>query len=360
MLLDDRDLEFDADTAKPRRPARAGKPGHPDDGDDGSARPATDPDGSGTGFDSKLSIRRVPESNSSVPEGADQGDAGDDARETPEQSIIGTDPDGMPLDITPGDVRPQGNRTISYSSGPLGLADAAFSGIRTNAPGEYQLDPGNTLEGFVAPYPGRTGPDTGVFGIGSAANVETGFDGVTVLRWGRWAGGIANITLTGGVDASRDLGAQSIHWVSGPATAPPVMPITGVANYSLIGNTSPTDNFGNVGVLGSATFQADFTNQTVMSMIVLDINNFNWAATGNGSIGAMAGLAPHLFQGIYNVVTITAPGAVFTGRGVFSGFFSQPGPGSDPAFPGGVGMTYSLQDQGATTAVSGAVVFGNP
>lgn len=360
VLLDDRDLDFGSDTAGPRPPARAGKPPPPDDTDDGSGGPPTDPDGSGTGFDSKLSIRRAPEAESAAPDSAQQGQGTDGTREPPEQGIIGTDPDGTPIDITPGDVRPQDNRTISYSTGPLGLPDEAFSGTQDNAPGEYQLGPGNELLGFVAPYPPTAAPDTGVFDIGSSSTVETGFDSVTVLRWGRWAGGSANITLTRGVDASQNLANQSIHWVSGPATAPPVMPIAGTANYVLIGGTSPTDNFGNIGVLGSATFQADFTRQTVMSTIDLNINNFNWMATGNGRIGAMAGLPPHLFQGMYTNVVITGAGGTFTGRGMFSGFFSQPGPASDPAFPGGVGMTYSLQDQGASTAVSGAVVFGNP
>ena len=361
VLLDARDLDFDSDTVKrPGAPPDDDKPRPPDDG---SSRPPSDPDGSGTGFNSKLSIRRAPDTSSATkPDSTNQGDDTDSSDEPPEQSIIGTDPDGTPIDITPGDVTPQGNRTMSYSTGLLGMNDAAFSGTQVNGPGEYQLDPGNNIVGYVAPYPGPIGPEPGTFDIGTSSNVETGFDSVTVLRWGRWAGGRANITLTGGVDASQDLGNQSIHWVSGPEeSAPPMMAVVGTANYSLIGNTSPTDNMGNVGVLGNAAFQADFTRQTVMSMIVLDINGFNWTANGNGSIGAMAGLPPHLFQGIYGVVTITdATGTVAGGRGMFSGFFSESGPSADPTFPGGVGLTYSLADQGATVSVSGGLVFGNP
>jgi hypothetical protein len=137
------------------------------------------------------------------------------------------------------------------------------------------------------------------------------------------------------------------------------MPVTGVANYSLIGNTSPTDNFGNTGVLGSATFRADFTNQLVDSTLVIDINSANWIATGQGTIGFIGNqpAAPHLFGGFYNSVIING---VTGGSGTFSGFFSDPGPTSDPAFPGAAGMTYSLQDGSDTTQVSGALVFGNP
>lgn len=351
VLLDDGDLGFDT--------ASGGKPMPPAD-DEGRSRPAGSPAGYATGFNGKLNIRRVPEADSGTPDSTDQGDGS----KPPEQSIIGTDPDGTPVDITPGDVQPQGNRTISYSTGPLGAVDTVYSGTQINMPGEYQLDINNNLLGFLGPYPGRAVDEPGAFGIGSAAILDSGFDSVTMMRWGRWAGGIANITLTGGVDASQDLGNQSIHWVSGPASvAVPTMPINGMANYSLIGGTSPTDNFGNVGVLGSATFSADFTNQTVTSTVVLDINNANWTAFGNGLIGALSdpALPAHLFSGFYQSVTITGlSGTSTTGSGVFSGFFSEPGPTSDPALPGGAGLTYSLEDPASATTVSGAAVFGNP
>jgi hypothetical protein len=364
VLLDDRDLDFEAgEVTRPEPPPDDDDTGRPPGDDDGgSAGPPTDPDGSGTGYNARFSIRRAPpESGSAQPGKADQDDGTGGSREPPEQSIIGTDPDGSPVDITPGEAPPDGNRTISYSSGPLGLPDAAFSGTQINSPGEYLLDAGNDVIGFVAPYPGATAPDTGVFAVGTAAIVESGFDSVTVLRWGRWSGGTASITLTGGVDASENLGNQSIHWVSGPVeTVPPTMPISGVANYSLIGSTSPTDSFGNTGVLGSATFQADFTRQVVVSTIMLDINSFNWTATGNGTIGAQAGLPAHLFQGVYGNVVITGAAGTLTGTGMFGGFFSEPGPTSNPSFPGGVGMTYALQDLGASMNVSGALVFGNP
>ena len=362
LLLDDQDLRFDPDGSEARVDDE--KPRPPDDDDpsrppdDGSAQPPTDPDGSGTGFNARFSIRRVPESSSAQPQSTDQGEG---SEATPEKPIIGTDPDGTPVDITPGDVQPPGNRTISYSTGPLGAIDSFFSGVQDNGPGEYQLDPGNNVLGFIGPYPGRALDEPATIDIGTSSLVESGFDSATVLRWGRWSGGIADITLMDGTDASQDLSNQSLHWISGPdSAAAPVMPITGTANYALIGNTSPTDNLGNVGILGNASFSADFIRQTVNSMVVLDIAGANWSATGNGTIGAMAGLPAHLFSGIYNNVAITGPGGTIIGTGIFSGFFSEPGPSSDPAFPGGVGMTYSLSDPQSGAAVSGALAFGNP
>jgi len=326
--------------------------------DDNDLRFDGDADGSKTGFDAKLGTRRSPESGVTEP----QDDASEESTDpgAPKQPVIGTDPDGTPVDITGGDSPPPVNgRTISYSTGPLGRGSPLFSGTLGNEPAQTQLDVDNNLLGFTGPYPNASATDTAVFGIGTASNVETGFDSVTVLRWGRWAGGVAIGTLeSDGSDVSIDLGAQSLHWVSGPDLPPPVMPITGSASYTLVGATSPTDNLGNTGVLGSATFSADFTNQVVDSTLIIDIAGSNWSANGTGRIGTAASLPAHLFSGSY-IVDIT--GAVTgIGNGVFTGFFSEPGTTSDPAYPGGAGLTYSLQDGQGTVTVSGAAVFGDP
>jgi hypothetical protein len=318
------------------------------------------PDGAAPlGFDAALGTRRAPDapdSSTADPDSTDQDD--DTSRDIPAQSIQGIDRDGNPVDLTPGDVPGPQNRTIGFSTGPLGPVDTIWSNATDNLPGEYQVDGNNNVTGFTGGYPSRTGVNAATFDIGSSANVDTGFDSMTVLRWGRWSGGTASITLSDGTDASQDLGAQSIHWISSPDwAAPPIMPITGTASYTLIGSTSPTDNFGNTGVLGSATFDADFTNMRVDSTLSIDINGFNWTAAGQGDIGAQALQPAHMFLGNYSAVTING---VSGGSGVFSGFFSEPGPTSDPTYPGGVGLTYSLQDMGGTTTVSGAAAFGNP
>ena len=320
-------------------------------------------DASPTGFDAELGTRRAPDSSApdagSVPDSSDPND--DTGREPPAQPIRGIDRNGEEVDLTPGDTPDPQGRTLSYSTGPISAGDVAWSFTVDNLPGEYQLDVNGDLAGFAGGYPLRGAADPATWDIGSSTNVDTGSNSMTVLRWGRWAGGTASITLSDGSDASQDLGTQSIHWVSSPEwAAAPVMPIAGNASYTLIGSTSPTDNFGNTGVLGAATFDADFTNMLVDSTLLIDINGASWSAAGQGSIGAAAQLPAHLFQGIYNNVTITDPTGTSIGSGNFSGFFSQPGASSDPSFPGGVGLTFSLQDQGGTTTVSGAAAFGNP
>ncbi len=328
VLIDDNDLRFDANGT----PVRAG-------------------------FDDKLGLRRNPASGAPDSQETDPKDSANP--ETPRQPVIGIDPDGTPIDITPGESpRATAGRTISYSTGPLGAIGTAFSGMQVNDPASLQLDGGNNLEGFIGPYPGRVASEPAAWNIGTSTNTDTGFDTMTVLRWGRWSGGVASGTLlSDGSDVSQDLGSQSLHWISSAAEAPPVMPITGTASYSLIGATSPTDNRGNTGVLGSATFLADFTNLAVSSTLVIDIGGVTWSASGNGDMGMEIGLPAHLFEGFYNAVVV---GGATGGSGTFSGFFSEPGDTSDPAIPAGVGMTYSLQDPQSGTTVSGAAAFGNP
>ena len=90
---------------------------------------------------------------------------------------------------------------------------------------------------------------------------------------------------------------------------------------------------------------------------MIDIAGIQWTAAGTGGIGTAVMLPGHMFSGFYSAVSM---GAASGGTGQFSGFFSQPGPTSDPRFPGGVGLTYSLQDMLGTISVSGAAVFGDP
>lgn len=331
VLIDDDELRFD------------------DDGNPATA--PTDDAGRTDGFDLKLGTRREPPD--SAPDSSRPGSS--DSGEAPALQVIGIDADGTPVDITPGSApdptRPQ---QISFSTGPLNRTSQTWSATQQNDPGQYQLDTGDNLTGFQNAYPQSPGAAT--FDIGTSNNLDTGFDDVTLMRWGRWSGGVADITLADGSDASIDLAAQSIHWIAGPEGAAPTMPVTGTATYTLVGNTNPTDNLGNVGTLGSATFLADFTNFSVDSTLDITINGSNWIATGTGNIGSAAQLPAHLFNGNYSVVVDGIGG----GAGIFSGFFSTPGTTSDPTFPGGAGLTYALQDAPGTTIVSGAAGFGNP
>lgn len=341
VLLDDNDFRLDVNS-KPER---------------GSEQPGT------TGFNATIGTRRAPDSSAPGQDGSDSkpGNDGSDSSDAPQQPTIGTDPDGNPIDLTPGATPPpqRSQSTIAYGGGPLGFAPIPFTGSGDNEAAQVPTDANGDVLGFQTTFPTRSGAvENVVFDIGSAANVGTGSDAMTMMRWGRWDGGAASVTtLSNGSTTNIDLGAENIHWIRSAEGAPPVMPISGSASYTLLGSTAPTDNQNNVGVLGDANFQADFTSMIVNSTLNIDMNGSSWVASGSGNIGPQLGLPAHLFQGIYNNVDVDGIGG---GSGEFTGFFSDPGPSSDPTFPGGAGLSYSLTDAQGASTVSGAAAFGNP
>ena len=178
-----------------------------------------------------------------------------------------------------------------------------------------------------------------------ATNQNVGFDSISNIRWGRWAEGVATQTVDG-TSSDLDLTSESLHWVIVDANETiPTQVVTGTANYILVGNTDPTDNLGNVGVLGTASFAADFTNSTVTSSLQLGINGQNWNASGGtGSITST------LFNGLYGTVSVDGVSAGNSGTfgGAFGGFGAN-------GVPVGAGMTYQLTN--GSTTVSGAAVF---
>ena len=290
-------------------------------------------------------------------------------------SAAGQPPAGVGLSYTLLD--PQGllgtvNGVVALAQGagqppapPLGRRDVAFSILQlpvggltarvvVNAAADYTLDAGFNLTRFGGILP--LDPDAPAsYQINTSAVAESAANSAIVMRWGRWAGGDITITDAAGT-LTQSLAQQSLHWIeTGNTTGPPVMPTSGTATYTLVGATSPTDALGNVGVLGSATFSADFTAQTVDSALDLTIATNNWVVTGRGSIGAQAGVLPHQFGGAYNG-TINGTIAAF---GSYTGFFSQPG-GTQAGVPGGAGLVYTLTDGQGVFSATGVAVFRGP
>jgi hypothetical protein len=130
--------------------------------------------------------------------------------------------------------------------------------------------------------------------------------------------------------------------VLAPMSSNPDRVITGSAEYSLVGNTDPTDDLGNRGVLGSASLFADFTNSVVDSNIQLGIADEVWTASGQGSITS------NLFNGLYSTVTVNGSSGA---SGSFGGVFSD----STTGVPGAAGLSYQLNDSSRT--VSGVAIF---
>lgn len=264
----------------------------------------------------------TPGTGEAPPPPAEGGDAGRTG--TTSTDSVSSQPEGS-YELRPGQAGAYG-----FGLGPF-QGTPAFAGAGNN--GVY-TDSSGALIGFL-------GADTQrvvLYSLGSASNVNQGGDGATGLRWGRWSGGSASV---GGV--ALDLSNRSLHWIYAFAPSAPAIPVTGSASYTLVGHTNPTDNFGNVGFLGSATFSANFLGQTVSSTLDLGIADTVWQASGTGDI-----VAGGLFGGTYAVSVNDSSGSPLgTGSGGFAGFFT----GDANA----AGLSYSL-NEGSTT-VSGVAAF---
>ena len=248
----------------------------------------------------------------------------------PPQVVVVSSPTGDPVDITDGQpvFTPRG---LAFALSPTAV------GINT-ANETMLFDSEGNLTGFTD---NRASVNQAV-SLGTARNLNLGVDSDIGLKWGRWAQGIATTQGANATTATPvDLTERSLHWLVGPVNAPAQV-ITGTANYTLAGNTDPTNSTGQVGILGSATFAADFTNGTVASNVQLGIANEVWKATGTGAINA------NLFNGLYNTVTING---VAGGNGTFGGAFTNVVNGTAQ----GAGLTYQLVN-GASN-VAGVAIF---
>ncbi len=208
-----------------------------------------------------------------------------------------------------------------------------------------------SVEGFSAEFPGSGDAN---YAVGNAQVVNRGEDPDTGIRWGRWANGNADVTTDAGTEQLA-LQGSSVHWVAGGlGEAAPVVPTTGSASFDLVGNTNPTDNHGNVGVLGSADLSANFDAQTVDADVDLSIADSNWSAEADDV--ALDGNAA-TFEGDFDSVQVTdvsdpANPSTTDGSGNLAGFFT----GDENGDVDGAGMTYSLSDDVDTT-VSGSAAF---
>ncbi|MHB1013961.1 MAG: transferrin-binding protein-like solute binding protein [Desulfurivibrionaceae bacterium] len=195
--------------------------------------------------------------------------------------------------------------------------------------------------------------------LGTATPTNSGTDPVSGISWGRWQGGSIGITdRTTGTVSSASLGASSLHWIAGPTmTGPVALPTTGTYTYTLAGGTNPTDNLGNVGVLNSASLQADFAAQTVNVGVNVGINNALGATTliasgANIPIQQRTMFDAHTnYLPSVNLLTATCSGAGCAGaspQAKISGAFTGP-------TGAGAGMTYGFVN--GTNVVSGVAAF---
>lgn len=193
----------------------------------------------------------------------------------------------------------------------------------------------------------------------AAVQPDSGRDPVTGIAWGRYAGGAIAITdrISGSPAGTLNVTSQSFHLITVPVqSGPTVLPTSGTANYTLVGNTNPTDNLGHVGTLGSASLSADFTNQKVSAAVSATVLGNTWAASASN----MPILGGTGFTATKTTIGTTTPAPLtVTVNGIGTGTAGQ----IIGAFTGTTGqgamMGYSLNQGGfaAGTTVSGVAAF---
>ncbi|MBE0616140.1 MAG: FecR domain-containing protein [Burkholderiales bacterium] len=205
---------------------------------------------------------------------------------------------------------------------------------------------------------GATGPAS----IGTASLVESGFDPVTGLRWGRYGNGTIGVNdrITGASLGTVDASVQSLPFIiSNNQSGPTVLPTTGTFSYTFVGGTAPIDSKGNVGAAltaANASLSANFTSQTVDATLSnLVVGGNTWAASATGMP-----ISSNVFQaekklGATGGMTVTSSLGTNTAGRLVGGFTGQTG--------NGVGMAYSLNHGGnsfqnaAAVTVSGVAAF---
>jgi hypothetical protein len=245
----------------------------------------------------------------------------------------------------------QQRRDIAFS-----IANTRSPVTTSNAAAEY-VRSGFNLTRFRGVFAPRVGsvPLSGEFDIGDASTADAGFDLRGMLRWGRWAGGAGSVTTPpgSGNTALLNFSQQSLHYImSADSANAPLLPNTGSATYTWIGNTNPTDQQNQVGALNSATFAANFTNATVAASINATFTNSIWSGAGNGTISG----GTNLFSGNLNgTFTDTQFNFSLPASGSFNGFFTGP---QDPAgIPNGVGLSFEMTEQQTQSSVNGVAAF---
>lgn len=250
---------------------------------------------------------------------------------------------GESVPLTNGDITSSRQVVVSYGNES---SAGSISSVRSNPFSAATIN-NQDLQSFENNLISTS--TVGNYSKGSASSIDLGFDPTTGIAWGRWNSGSAQFQASGGSNTSIGLTNRSLHWIYSPDQVQNiVLPSTGSASYTLVGNTSPTDNLGNVGILGSATLDANFTNSTVNSAVAIGINNQVWngSATTGWNINNNGG-----FSGNFDAVNVNTGTSTLTGTGNAAGFFTNNADGA------GMGFTLEATTGDGPTSVTGSAVF---
>ena len=267
-----------------------------------------------------------------------------------------TPPPPNPTDATGNVGRdPLQLRDIVIAAGSPFLGQALPSLVTTDTAGNlrsYNLYPFTNTGGAIIP----------TIEGGTARDVQGVTVGSDVITLGRFEN--ASLGFGGGLTPI----PGSIHWVMAPSGYPTYLSdvLTGVAAYTLVAATSPTNQSNTVGSIGNAQLSANFTNRTMNFQATITIPSSGSNAGGTWSIGTVASGAPFSLNSFFgstsDYMTITRGGVSSTSNTNLTGSF-------EGSFVG-IGLTgailgYGISDRtdgnpGNWNFISGVAVFQGP
>ncbi len=146
---------------------------------------------------------------SSVLASADLGRANISSRSIDAKSLL-----GRPVDLIDPEL-PYASRITSAILVPVEGDDWLVS-ASTDLSDMQSFNPAGNLMQFNAPF----GTRAATYLSGNADLLDSGSNGRSGIRWGRWSGGSAMVSTVNGSEKI-DLQDQSLHWISGPTFEAP-------------------------------------------------------------------------------------------------------------------------------------------
>lgn len=262
--------------------------------------------------------------------------------ENAETEIVAETASGTPIDLSDGVITSSRMVVTSYAQDPA--TQAPFANVYAN-PYSSALISNNNLLAFEND---SISNGVGKYSAGSATVIDLGYDPVTNIAWGRWYNGAVQFSAANGAISNLDMTSTSLHWISSPEQAGNIaLPSSGTINYNWVGNTTPTDNLGNSGILGNATLDANFTNMTLDTNVDIGINNQVW----NASATAIPITSNGSFTGAMDSVSVNTGASTIAGSGTAAGFFTHNATGA------GLGFSLEADIGGTATSVTGTAAF---
>ena len=191
---------------------------------------------------------------------------------------------------------------------------------------------------------------------GAATFIDSGMDPATGISWGRYtSGNVAIVDRVTGLpvgSGNTTLGSINHFLLSPLQSGPTVLPTSGTFNYTLVGNTNPTDSTGAVGTLNAASLSANFTAQTVNAAVTATVGQRTWTASAS-NMPILAGIGFEAQRKLDGTGTLsvgcagTSCTAAQMAGSIIGGFTGTTGQGA--------GLAYTLNTGGVSGITTGGV-----